>query len=293
MPTPFQHLIYAKAVLEDPALPPAIRCRLEEAKEAFFLGNTAVDAQTITGQPRVKTHFYHLPPAKDSRAGEVMLSTYPELRDPHRLPLEQAAFISGYLVHLAWDEFWAWDVYMPLYMESRLWPDRLAGNVHHNALRVMLDRQAEIQLRGWREIAPLLCASEPDGWLPFMEGSVLFRWRDWLVAQLEDPAKVETTRVFAERMGVSVGHLEEVVQAVERDVYHPLQHKLRASMRRFESHGRRDSRDVLAQYWRLEGEANLAGVVESKEPGEWDAQISTPIRARMAVTTQVGRTFYA
>jgi hypothetical protein len=60
MPTPFQHLVYAQGILHDPGLPSELKACLEDHLCTFFLGNTAADVQTLTGQPRVETHFYHL-----------------------------------------------------------------------------------------------------------------------------------------------------------------------------------------------------------------------------------------
>ena len=37
---------------------------------------------------------------------QTMLRTWPALTDPWALPPEQAAFVTGYLAHLWFDEFW-------------------------------------------------------------------------------------------------------------------------------------------------------------------------------------------
>ncbi|HQE92152.1 MAG TPA: hypothetical protein PLH19_05850 [Anaerolineae bacterium] len=250
MPTPFQHLVYAHEVLDHALLPEQIRQRIYPSLGAYLLGSTAVDVQSITGQPRSATHFYHIHGESTARAGETLLTTHPHLADPERLPPAHAAFISGYLVHLAGDECWLRDVFRPFYMESTLWPDRLTRNIHHNALRVLVDRQAEATLRTCPAVIPLLCAVQPDQWLPFVDNEALCRWRDGLVAQLADPAAVQTVQVFAERMGVSPAHLEAAIRAIAEDTYTPPVPGLRAAITAFESHSLAESIETLKKYWR-------------------------------------------
>ncbi len=249
MPTPFQHLVYARDVLHDARLPDAIRQRMNVHISAYLLGNTAVDVQSITGQPRFETHFYHVHAESTSRAADTLLAAHPHLADPKRLHPAHAAFVSGYLVHLAWDECWLRDVFRPFYMESSLWPDRLTRNIHHNALRVLVDRQAEATLRVWPTLLPLLRAAQPAHWLPFVDNAALCRWRDWLVTQLADPASVQTAQVFAERMGVAPEYLETVIHAVADDTYTPPVPGLRAAIAAFEVHSLTESIETLKQYW--------------------------------------------
>ncbi|HOT92205.1 MAG TPA: hypothetical protein PLJ78_09425 [Anaerolineae bacterium] len=218
---------------------------------AYLLGNTAVDVQSITGQERFETHFYHVHGEADRRASEALLAAYPHLAAPERLDAAHAAFISGYLVHLVWDECWLREIFRPFYMESSLWSDRLTCNVHHNALRVLVDRQAEAILRTWPDVVPLLRSVQPDHWLPFVDNTALCRWRDWLVTQLVDPAAVQTTQVFAERMGISPEHLEAVIRAVEQDTYMPPVPGLAAALSTFEAHARAESLEILKKYWGL------------------------------------------
>lgn len=249
MPTPFQHLIYAREILADTRLPEAIRQALHGQLGPFLLGNTAVDVQSLTGQPRFDTHFYHVHGDASRRAGKTLLATYPELTDPARLHPAHAAFISGYLAHLVWDECWLRDVFRPFYMESSLWPDRLTRNIHHNALRVLMDRQAEATLRQWPDLVPLLRKLQLGHWLPFVETEALCRWRDWVADQLADPGAVETAYVFAGRMGISPEHFETIISAVERDTYHPPVPGLRDALFTFEAAALAESIEALKAYW--------------------------------------------
>ncbi len=248
MPTPFQHLVYARDILADARLPEAIRQALHAHLGAFLLGNTAVDVQSLTGQPRFDTHFYHVHGDASARAGETLLATYSELADPQRLHPAHAAFVGGYLTHLVWDECWLRDVFRPFYMESDLWPDRLTRNIHHNALRVLMDRQAEAALRRCPDLVPLLRSVQLDHWLSFVETEALYRWRDWVADQLADPGTVETAHVFAGRMGISPEHFETVISAVEQDTYHPPVPGLREALSTFETAALAESIEALKRY---------------------------------------------
>ena len=147
------------------------------ARGAFLLGSTAADVRAITGQHRSETHFYRLGVLDAPTADEALLADYPSLADPRALPGPQAAFVSGYLVHLAYDERWAEDLFLPLYWNGPDWPDRLTFAVHHNALRVVLDRRAFDRILGTPEAVEALRgtepAAEPEGWLPFVADAVL------------------------------------------------------------------------------------------------------------------------
>ena len=251
MPTPFQHLVYARDVLTNAGLPEAIRQAMLTHLGVFLLGNIAVDVQSLTGQPRFDTHFYHVHGDNSLRAHETLLATYPELADPTRLQPAHAVFISGYVVHLAWDECWLRDVFRPFYLESDLWPDRLTRNVHHNALRVLVDRQAETALRLWPDVVPILRSVQPGHWLPFVPPEALCRWRDWVANQLADPDAVETAQVFAERMGISPEHFESVISAVEQDTYRPPVPGLLDALSIFETCALAESIEALKDYWKF------------------------------------------
>lgn len=252
MPTPFQHLVYAKTVLESALLPHNISAHLHAHVDAYLFGNTAVDVQSITGQARAETHFYHIHQENPSRAGDVLLATYPELVSPHRLSPAHAAFVSGYLVHLVWDEVWLWTVFRPFYLESTLWPDRLTRNVHHNALRVLTDREAEAELRAQPDLLPLLRSVRPGDWLPFVETHALCRWRDWLVDQLDDSTAVQTAQVFAQRMGVSTEHLEEIALSIALNTYQPTVTGLHTAIQNYETRAYTESIEALIHYWQPE-----------------------------------------
>ncbi len=274
MPTPFQHLVYAldllhptaaigaEKVSKPPTLSAEIRQLLMEHQGAFMLGNTGVDVQAITKQPRADTHFYHLPPSRTPRAWQNMLAQYPSLHNPHALDPDHATFISGYFTHLVYDELWAWEIFVPFYMDSDLWPDRVTRIVHHNALRVILDRQAQDVLTHYPDLSSQIRATDPEHWLPFVNDKALRTWRNWLVKQLDNLEDAETVTVFAERMNVPVERLERVVQEIITGTYKPPIQGLEEAIMRFEAQSLRDICEILTQYWKPPSPGRLQTIHE-------------------------------
>ncbi len=247
VPTPFQHLNYAQQVLRAPGLPGPLAASLTEEHGAFLLGNTAGDVQSITGQARLETHFYSLADLQHGDAGDRLLSAHPELSNPLVLSPAHAAFASGYLVHLVYDQIWAEDIFIPLYRDAETWPDRMSRFVHHNALRVHLDREAYTSLDR-DQCAASLESITPEHWLPFVPDAALIEWRKWLVEQLLDPGRVQTAAVFAERMGVPVSALRDIASAMARGTYADVP-GLGPALGRYDAAGLRESTQVLLRYW--------------------------------------------
>jgi len=227
-----------------------------EARGAFLLGNTAADVRAITGQHRSETHFYRLSEHDAPSADEALVATHPALANPRVLPTSQAAFVSGYRVHLAYDERWARDLFMPLYWNGPDWPDRLTFTVHHNALRVCLDRRALDWILADSEAVRALRNVKPSGWLPFVPDAVLREWRDWLMAQIDAPDQVATLEVFAERMGVAVSRLAAQVARIEAGTYDAVP-GLEAALARYAVRAQQDALESLVRYWRIKPEVEL------------------------------------
>jgi len=251
VPTPFEHLVYADLVLNHPDLPAQLREFLHQEIGPFLLGTTAADVQSITGQGRVETHFYRLSQGRDGSPADEMLRLYQELAHPEELPSARAAFITGYLVHLAWDEIWAWDIFVPFYRDGQQWPDRKSFSVHHNALRVWLDRTAYAGLRDNTEIPGLLRETASDHWLPFAPDWALAQWRDWLAEQLEDPSLIQTVAVFAERLHVPVPRLEAIVAEMTAGTYATVP-GIEAALASYRAAALAESLHMVLRYWRIE-----------------------------------------
>lgn len=193
------HLQVAERIRAHPTLQPDIARALDAVKPAYYLGNVAADFQTIADVPREATHFYQLPPARDTVAYERMLDENPQLADADALPLEQAVFVAAYRAHLLLDQLWYWDVLIPYFAEAPDWDaDHRQRFLVHNTLLTYLDKLALDSLPS--DAGETLAAARPRRWLPFAGDGDLIRWRDLLVEQLQPGATVQTIAIYAERM---------------------------------------------------------------------------------------------
>ncbi len=210
MPTPFMHLAVADAMLAEPGLPESLRERLATHLPEFRLGHTAPDAQTVSGQTREATHFFTVPMTDSRPAHEVMFARYPELARPGVLPPAQAAFLTGYVCHLALDQMWIRQIFEPVFGPAAAWgsfPERL---YLHNVLRTYLDQGDLPRLNG---VGKSLQAARPDGWLPFLADDALRGWRDLLAEQLQPGAAARTVDIFAQRMKRDPGEIAALLNS--------------------------------------------------------------------------------
>lgn len=199
MPTPFNHLRIAADLLAVPGLRTDLRALLEAEGPAFLLGNIAPDVQTLTGQPREATHFFPVPLNGAPPAVSRLFTAHPTLSVPQVLPAAQAAFLSGYLAHLEFDQHWVRAIFEPVFGPEQKWGTFAERLYLHNALRSYWDFGDLAALPS--ETAPALSAARPVGWLPFVTDVDLARWRDVIADQLHAGTGAEgTLRVFAERM---------------------------------------------------------------------------------------------
>lgn len=207
MPTPFYHLSLA-CDLRFSANFPAL---LLEQWPAFCLGNIAPDAQTVSGQTREATHFFKVPMHDPRPAWEFMFAEYPELGDPARLAPARAAFLSGYLCHLALDQLWIADIFDPIFGEEADWGTFRERLFLHNVLRIYLDRLDLPPLK--KGMAGTLQQAQPEGWLPFLTDAFIARWRDFVGEQLTETAASQTVAVFAARMGLAPTDFESLLES--------------------------------------------------------------------------------
>ncbi len=207
MPTPFYHLSLALDLRFFANFPPLL---LDEWP-AFCLGNVAPDAQTLSGQTRAATHFFEVPMLDTTPAWETMFRQFPALAEPAAMPPAQAAFLAGYLCHLALDQLWILDIFDPIFGETAAWetfPERLFV---HNVLRIHLDRLDVPRLKNG--MAATLAEAQPQRWLPFLTDEVIARWRDFVAEQLIEDATSQTVAVFAARMGRAPTDFESLLQS--------------------------------------------------------------------------------
>jgi Zinc dependent phospholipase C len=234
MPTPIQHLVIADDVLADPALPSAARASLAEQRDAFLFGAIAPDVQSVSGQTREATHFFALPPPSppekrgaggdlwtDTRpAHQVMFAWYPMLVRAAELSPARAAFVAGYISHLALDELWIANVFGPHFGLEAEWGTFRERLLIHNVLRTWLDQRDQSRLNNG--ISESLTRVEPQGWLPFVGDEYLRVWRDLIAEELRPGATVRTVEVFAQRLHVPPAEFLRVLESpgeMQRQVF--------------------------------------------------------------------------
>ncbi len=201
MPTPFYHLSIADQLLEGETLPENLRIFLQEQRGAFYLGKTAPDVQTLSGQSRPETHFYTVPLIDRTPPWERMFDRHPLLSQPGKLTMEQAAFMAGYICHLQADIIWITDLFVPYFLPLLTRGRKQLGYLH-NVLRSWLDEQIVPNLAG--DVSVQLEGVQPNGWLPFVQSRYLLDWRSYLSGQLAPGAKSQTVEVFAARAHMPV-----------------------------------------------------------------------------------------
>lgn len=240
MPTPFYHLRLARQLL--PASPPLIQTHAAE----FYLGNIAPDAQNISGQTREATHFFDVPMKDSTPASQALFRLHPGLADSAQLPPAQAAFLTGYLCHLALDQQWIADIFDPIFGLDADWSNFRHRLFIHNVLRVYLDHLDWPFLRDG--VGETLCRAQPDRWLPFLADPALRGWRDFVAHQLADGAEAQTIAVFAQRMSLPPAEFETLLQsppAMQTQIFDriPL-----AALDDFRARGLDLSREVIKEY---------------------------------------------
>jgi hypothetical protein len=209
MPTPFYHLSIAEELLASPDLPESLHEFLQEERNAFLLGKTAPDVQTISGQSRIETHFYRIPLVTLANPWDKMFARYPHLGKPAGLSASQAAFISGYICHLQADVIWITDLFAPYFLPLLTRQGRKQVGYLHNVLRSYLDERILTDLPA--DVGPSLMDVNPAGWLPFVSDIYMADWRDYLGQQLMPGSKARTVEVFAGRLDVPVESFFELL----------------------------------------------------------------------------------
>ncbi len=246
MPTPIQHLVIADDVLVDPALPLVARQVLSAQRSAFLFGTIAPDVQTVSGQSREATHFFTLPLTDARPAHQVLFAAHSTLAHAHSLPLAQAAFISGYISHLALDELWIAQVFAPYFGPEAEWDTFRERLLIHNVLRTWLDQRDQSRLGD--DVSKTLAQVEPRGWLPFVSDVHLRLWRDEITAELAPGATVRTAEVFAERLHVPPAEIHRILESPAELQRRVLAHVPLGSVDNFYADARTVSAQLIAEY---------------------------------------------
>lgn len=249
MPTPVQHLALAQRLLDEAALPEAIRDRLRAQRGAFLFGHTAPDVQTVSGQLREATHFFVIPWAELPQPHKAIFALYPHLGAPHYRSADHAAFIAGYICHLWLDVLWVRDIYLNNFGPHARWGANLRErHVYHNILRTWCDLNDQPQLGG--TIGSALSSARPIDWLPFTADRYLVQWRDRLAEQFQPGANIRTVEVFAARGGVLPEKFHQVLEAPDEMEQHIFAHAPREKIEKFYRDGYEQMAELIVEYFR-------------------------------------------
>jgi hypothetical protein len=249
MPTPVQHLVLAQRLLDEAALPGAIRDRLRAQRGAFLFGHTAPDVQTVSGQVREATHFFVIPWAESPRPHKAMFALYPQLGAPKYRPADQAAFIAGYICHLWLDVLWVRDIYLNNFGPKARWGASLRErHVYHNILRTWCDLNDQPQLSS--TIGSALSSANPIDWLPFTADRYLIQWRDNLADQFRPNGSIRTVEVFAKRGGVPPEKFQQVLESPDEMEQHIFAHASREKIAQFYRDGYEQMAQLIVEYFR-------------------------------------------
>lgn len=211
MPTPFSHLAVAQRLLNDPAVSDDHRALLNRQRPAFLLGSIAADARVEAGTPRSATHFYHyVQEMDDIPPWRVMMAAHPSLWTP--FDDAHAAFIAGYVAHLAMDEIWSRRMVAPCFVGGE-WGDKHLRFVMLHIILIVMDERDEKSLETWQSEA--LVQGVPHEWLPFLPDPNLKNWRDLIYQQIIPNGRSQTLEIFGGRAGLTPAELRALLDSPE------------------------------------------------------------------------------
>tara|TARA_Y100001970_G_scaffold294137_2_gene447417 strand:+ start:895 stop:1659 length:765 start_codon:yes stop_codon:yes gene_type:complete len=86
---------------------------------SFFLGTTAPDIRTYTGQDRKDTHFFDLDIFSEQDPIQGLLTKHPGILDDLNAVTPQSAFLAGYITHLLADKRYIEEIYRKFFLTSK------------------------------------------------------------------------------------------------------------------------------------------------------------------------------
>jgi hypothetical protein len=187
----------------------------DDVKSAFLLGAISPDVRVVSSQQREETHFFTIPPIDARLAEDVMLRQWPGLRSMGQQNPVGAAFVAGYMTHLAMDQVWVDVIVMPrLFSEGHPWGVSHPNWRLYSILMTYLEYRAEDRFPS--SDLTLLASAEPDHWLPFVEDRFLLEWRDYVVEMIRTDGARRTSELFVRSNGLSAADLEALVLSEQR-----------------------------------------------------------------------------
>ncbi len=203
------HIAFARRLIADPVLPVTVQTLLKTAWGPFLLGNIAPDARVSSGISREQTHFFEYAPTVTPPPIPVMFSQHPELKREAVTRPDQAAFVTGYVAHLAMDVVWCTDMLFPNFLQKPLWDTSQESLLMLHVLLAYLDEYDRRQIDNGDYSA--LHAAAPDHWLPFIGDDALVGWRDVVAIQLAPDARSQTFAIFGQRIAKTEAEIEALV----------------------------------------------------------------------------------
>jgi len=202
------HIAFAQRVLADPTLG-GIADLLRAQWGAFLLGNIAPDARVSSGLRRADTHFFEYEPVIATPAIDVLLTLHPTVVRTAVRDDAQAAFLAGYVAHLALDEVWCTDILFPYF--TKLWDGNFTSFQMLHIILGWLDARDRETL--WETDYPALVSAQPTNWLPFIPDSAIAQWRDLVAAQIAPGGESKTLEILSQRIKMNEADMREFVQS--------------------------------------------------------------------------------
>ncbi len=194
MPPLALHMAMAKE-LADRLHQPA----LDGDRGAYYLGSTAPDIHVITRCERERTHFFNLNNFDAQSGIDGFFKAYPELARPDRLNASTAAFLAGYMSHLAMDEVWIVDIYRRYFGERSALKGDVRANVMDRVLQYEIDRRERAKTELMAHVREELLATPLEIDVGFIDGPTLERWRQIAAEVASSPPDWDRFRTIAGR----------------------------------------------------------------------------------------------
>ena len=113
---------------------------------SFFLGTTAPDIRTYTGQDRRSTHFFDLDIFSEQDPIQGLLTEHPGILNDLQAITPQSAFLAGYITHLLADKRYIEEIYRKFFLVNKDVPFnpsdeiQMQHNLYDRTLQFELDR---------------------------------------------------------------------------------------------------------------------------------------------------------
>jgi hypothetical protein len=154
---------------------------------AYYLGATSPDIRVLTRWEREQTHFFRLDELEHQDSIAAMFAAHPYLADASRLNAETAAWVAGYIGHLALDEMWITQVYRPYFGQLSALGGQGQADAMDRVLQYELDRRRREETDAAAEIRAALERSSLAIHAGFLDSDTLRRWLEVAIDQTRHP----------------------------------------------------------------------------------------------------------